>query len=183
MAGELPAHGHVPLSAAGVSAIQRMVGPRMLLALQPLLALAEYGAVTEEFHENRPQRRWHDVMGLSIETLHVAVGQCFGQRLRPVANESRAVAAVDDERRHLNGRKLEQWQLEIADDRRVVDQRMGHSLESRPERRVSHLDNDLFWNPDQPGLEQLDGFASAPRRDELREPAGEVLGRPRNIVA
>ena len=57
-----------------------------------------------------------------------------------------------------------------------------NGLERRPEWRMSQLNNDLFRNPDQLCLEQLDRIAAAARRDELRELSGHALRRTWNII-
>src|SRR5438132_4709243 len=103
-------------------------------------------------------------MGLSIEGANMTVGKRFRQRLRCVTHESRALAAVNDEGRRFYGPQFGSWQFEVADNRRVVDEGVRHRLKRRPEGRVPQLDNDLFRNPDQLSLEQLDRLATAVRR-------------------
>ena len=99
-------------------------------------------------------------MVLSREGTNATVGERFRKRFCAAAHESWALAAIDGERRRLYGLQLDRGQREIADDRRFIDQRMRGGLERRPERRMPQLHNDLFRNPDQPRLEELDCLAT-----------------------
>src|SRR5258707_7274067 len=110
------------------------------------------------------------------------VTDCLRDRLGPAAHEGRALATVNGERWRRYRSHSRPGQSEVADDRRLIDQGVRGSLEGRPERRISHLDDDLVRYAHQPRLEQLDRVAATAGRDEPCELNGQVLARSRGTI-
>src|SRR5258708_18856930 len=78
------------------------------------------------------------------------VTDCLRDRFGPAAHEGRALATVNGERWRGYRSHSRPGQSEVTDDRRLIDQGVRGGLEGRPERRISHLDDDLVRYAHQP---------------------------------
>jgi hypothetical protein len=85
-------------------------------------------------------------MVLTFQGVVLRIGEDVGEGLRRTVHIRRARPTVNDERWHRDGGDPLGRHGGVSHDGAVVGQRVRHSLERRPEWRVSHLGNDFDRN-------------------------------------